>query len=101
MFDSKTRRRETRNPASRSSFRALAASRTGSLISVSWLLGPVAFMMIEKIAIDRLASAKTLVLAVPEFDRGLPELPAEADFHTTEECREVDQAGIEVLHHAA
>src|SRR5579883_2460451 len=97
-LSSKTRRRCTRNPALRSRRLASATPATESLISVS--MGGVAFMMVEKILVDRLAPAEAFFYAVPEFDSSFAEPPAQVDFDTAEGGRKIDQPCIQILYEA-
>src|SRR5262249_21216950 len=103
VFCSKTRRLWTRNPAARRRRRAVAAFSIASLISVSCepLLLIAAFVVIEKVLVDRLAAAEALVDAVPEADAVLAKLPAEVDFDAAEQRGEVDETGVEIFDQAA
>src|SRR6267378_312192 len=51
--------------------------------------------------VDRLAPGKTFILAVVETDTILSQPPAEIHFFVLEDCREIQQASVEVFHHAA
>src|ERR1039458_4347529 len=106
---SKTRRRETVKPAARNKRRAAWVLSTASLISVSFApcamgyasLRGVAAMMVAKILVDGFAAAKSLIHSVPEFDLRLALLPAQVNFLAAKLRREIDQSGIQILHHAA
>jgi len=54
-------------------------------------------MVVQEIAIDRLASGKALVDAVPEANARFTHLPAEVNFLATEKGWEVDQSDVEIL----
>src|SRR5271170_4535040 len=57
-------------------------------------------MIHQKIAVDRLAAAESLVLAMPELDARFSELPAQIDFAAPEQSGKVNQPDIEILHEA-
>ena len=61
----------------------------------------IAFVVIEKVLIDRLASAETLIDAVPVVDPRLSQFPAEVHFGSAEQSRKVHQADIQILDQAA
>src|SRR5437667_491680 len=100
VLDSKTRGRDTRKPAARRKRRAVLASGTASLISVSCallgmeLLGAVALMVVEEILVNGLTAAESFVHRVPERDTGFAEFPTKVDFHAAEQRGEIDQADI-------
>src|SRR6516225_10088420 len=103
-FDSKTRGLTTRNPVARRSRRATPGPGTASLISTSSesdLLRAVATVMFAEILVNFFAACEALVHAVPVGNRWLTQLPAQVDFAAAEQGREIQQADIEVLDHAA
>src|SRR5215471_15369465 len=60
----------------------------------------IALVVIEKVLIDGLASAETLVDAVPIVDPRLSQFPAEVDFGSAEQSGKVDQTDIQILDQA-
>jgi hypothetical protein len=65
------------------------------------LLRVLAFVVLDKFAVDRFAPREALFDAVPVGDVFFAELPTEVNFSAFEESREVDQADIEVFDDAA
>src|SRR5579872_3895287 len=57
--------------------------------------------MFEKFLIDRFASAKALLNAMPKPDAALAQLPAQVHFLAVEQRREIDQTDIQILHQAS
>src|SRR5215467_10157495 len=101
VLDSKTRARVILNPAPLSNRRAERASGTASLISVScvpllmppesFLLGLAALVMIQKVLVDWFAAAEPLLHAVPEVNAAFAKFPAEINFRSAKQRREVHQ----------
>jgi len=57
-------------------------------------------MVLQKFLIDRLATPKSLLNAMPELDAGLAQLPAEINLLTVELRGEVNEADIQIFDHA-
>src|SRR5262249_10273175 len=61
----------------------------------------IARVVLEEIRVNRFASGKAFVHAVPVADAGFAHFPAQVHFLAVEEGREVDQTYVEILDDAA
>src|SRR5690242_17752612 len=87
----------TSQTAKSTRFWAGASDGSGSAVS----LGAVALVMLAEIFVDGLAAGEAFVDAVPPGDGGLAKFPAQVNFAALEDGGEIDEANVEVLHHAA